>query len=73
MGKLPFFEVQTCLLLHLVALFDAFGLEKLENVHMIENQQSIFVEMILSYLRTKVGVGRSNRCFAKILELLAKT
>ena len=71
-GKLPFFDVQTCLLLQLVALFDTFGLENLENVRMIENQQITFVEMILSYLRTKVGAGRSNTVLQKYLNYLPK-
>ena len=72
MGKLPFFNVQTFLLLQLVALFDTFGLENLENVRMIENQQITFVEMILSYLRTKVGAGRSNTVLQKYLNYLPK-
>ena len=75
-GKLPFFEVQTCPLLQLVALFDTFGLENLENVRLIENQQIIFVEMILSYLRTTVATcwsGPVKQGVAKILELFAKT
>ena len=38
-GKLPFFDVQTCLLLQLVALFDTFGIVNLENLTIIENQQ----------------------------------
>ena len=72
MGKLPLFDVQTCLLLQLVALFDTFGLENLENVRLIENQQIIFVEMILSYLRTKVGAGQSNTVLQKYLNYLPK-
>ena len=72
MGKLPFFDVQTCLLLQLVALFDTFGLVHLDNITKIENQQIKFVEMILSYLRTKVGASRSNTVLQKYLNYLPK-
>ena len=71
-GQLPFFDVQTCLLLQLVALFDTFGIVNLENLTKIENQQIQFVEMILSYLRTKVGASRSNTVLQKYLNYLPK-
>ena len=72
MGRLPFFDVQTCLLLQLVALFDTFGIKNLENISKIENLQIKFVEMILSYLRTKVSVGQSNTVLQKYLNFLPK-
>ena len=72
MAQLPFFDVQTCLLLQLVALFDTFGIMNLDNVNMIDSQQIRFVEMILSYLRSKVGVGQSNTVLQKYLNFLPK-
>ena len=71
-GQLPFFDVQTCLLLQLVALFDTFGIMNLENLSRIENQQTKFVEMILSYLRTKVSISQSNTILQKYLNVLPK-
>lgn len=72
LANLPHFDVKSSLLLQLIALFNTSGTNAggLENHTQIERQQEIFTEMLLSYLRTKVGASKSNLVIHQYLNFL---
>ncbi len=70
LAQLPFFDAKSSLLLQLLALFDTTGISatgRLEDLPRIERQQQFFVQMLLSYLRTKVASSKSNLILHKYL------
>ena len=72
LSQLPFFDAKSSLILQLIALFDTAGLpvKTMENSTMAEYQQIKFTELLLSYLRTKVGAQKSTVILHQYLSFL---